>query len=320
MITTDNHLVSINTEGALEAEMLQLARLISIHAPYDGGFSLSIPGLYVGRDSKIDTDSVKTFYLPSMGIAAQGSKSIMVGREIYHYDGAQMHLIPIALPVALRTTQASTAEPFLGIRLDLDPKRIAELVLKVYPQGLPTVRKWSASYVTRADVRIVNAMRRMLECLQNSGDTELLVPLIKDEILIRLLRSPIGIQVAEMGLVDSEVHPVAKAIDWLRDNYSQPMKIADLADSAHMSVSSFHAHFKSVTSMSPLQYQKVLRLHEARRLMLSRHMDATSACQLVGYLSASQFNRDYSSYFGSPPKRDIAKLRQQTQVPDISNE
>lgn len=316
MITTDNHLVSINAEGALKAEMLQLARLISIHASHDGGFSLGIPGLYVGRDSKIDTDSVKTFYLPSLGIAAQGSKSIMVGRETYQYDGTQMHMVPIALPVALRTTQASPSEPFLGVRLDLDPKRIAELVLKVYPQGLPTVRKWSASYVTRADVSIVNAMRRMLECLQNPGDAELLAPLIVDEILIRLLRSPIGVHVAEMGLADSDIQQVAKAIDWLRDNFSQPMKVADLAEFVHMSVSSFHGHFKSVTSMSPLQYQKVLRLHEARRLMLSLHMDATTACRLVGYLSDSQFNRDYSSYFGSPPRRDIAKLRQQTQVPE----
>lgn len=311
MVMANNNSAQINTKEMLETEMMKLAQLISIYAPHDGGFHLNIPGLYVGRDSKIESDSVKTFYVPSLGITAQGSKSVMIGHEIYLNDDAHMHLIPITLPVSLRTTQASSSKPFLGVRLELDPKRISELVLKVYPDGLPS-RKWSASYFTKADINIVNAMRRMLECLKNPHDIELIAPLIMDEILIRLLRSPIGIYIAEMGLADSDIQQVAKAIDWLCNNFSQTIKVADLAEFVHMSVSSFHEHFKMVTSMSPLQYQKALRLQEARRLMLSNHIDATTACQLVGYLSDSQFSRDYSNYFGNPPKRDIAKLRQLT--------
>jgi transcriptional regulator GlxA family with amidase domain len=146
------------------------------------------------------------------------------------------------------------------------------------------------------------------------GDAELLSPLIVDEILIRLLRSPIGVRVAQMGFTESSVERVAKAISWLRINFSQPMKVEDLAELVHMSVSSFHEHFKSVTSMSPLHYQKVLRLQEARRLMLSAMMDAGAASQRVGYLSASQFSREYSRFFGSAPTKDIARLRQDTRL------
>ena len=146
------------------------------------------------------------------------------------------------------------------------------------------------------------------------GDAELLAPLVMDEILIRLLRSPIGVRVAQMGFAESSVHRVAKAISWLRANFSQPMKVEDLAEMVHMSVSSFHEHFKSVTSMSPLHYQKVLRLQEARRLMLSTMMDAGTASQRVGYLSASQFSREYSRFFGSAPGKDIARLRQDTRL------
>src|SRR5258708_11000780 len=227
-----------------------------------------------------------------------------------------MLMVPVTLPVAMQTTHASHAEPFLSVRLDLDPHRIAELVLKVYPEGLPPVRRWSAGYITSADVSMVNAMRRLVACLPDRGDAELLAPLVVDEILIRLLRSPIGVHVAEMGFADSGVQRVAQAVAWLRDNFSQPMKVADLAELVHMSVPSFHEHFKSVTAMSPLHYQKALRLHEARRLMFSSPMDATTACRLVGYVSASQFSRDYRRFFGSPPSRDIAKLRQQPQILD----
>ncbi len=174
--------------------------------------------------------------------------------------------------------------------------------------------QWSVGYVVEADASIVNAVIRLLECMQKSGEGELLGPLIIEEILIRLLRSPIGIHVAEMGFADSGVHHVADAITWLGNNYSQQVKVAELADLTHMSVSSFHEHFKAVTSMTPMQYQKALRLQEARRLMLSRQMDATTACRMVGYISDSQFSRDYSSFFGASPKRDIAKLREISKV------
>ncbi|MGC2258207.1 MAG: AraC family transcriptional regulator, partial [Candidatus Sulfotelmatobacter sp.] len=200
----------------------------------------------------------------------------------------------------------------LSLKLDLDPHKIAELVLKVFPHGLPPVQERSAVYITPAEASVVNAATRLMESLAHPGDAELLAPLMIDEILIRLLRSPIGVRVAQMGFAESSVHRVAKAISWLRENFSQPMKVEELAGLVHMSVSSFHEHFKSVTSMSPLHYQKVLRLQEARRLMLSTMMDAGSASLRVGYLSPSQFSREYSRFFGNAPTKDIARLRQET--------
>ena len=135
-----------------------------------------------------------------------------------------------------------------------------------------------------------------------------------DEILIRLLRSSIGSRVAQMGFAESSVDRIAKAISWLRENFSQPMKVEELAELVHMSVSSFHEHFKSITSMSPLHYQKVLRLQEARRLMLSAMTDAGTASQRVGYLSPSQFSREYSRFFGNAPTKDIQRLRHDTRL------
>jgi len=142
-------------------------------------------------------------------------------------------------------------------------------------------------------------------------DLEFIAPLVIDEVLIRLLRSPAGVRVARIGVEDSSANGIAKAVSWLRANYPQPIKVEELAELAHMSVSSFHQHFKSVTSMSPVQYQKVLRLQQARRLMLSTMMDATDASRHVGYLSASQFSREYGRFFGNAPTRDIARLREQ---------
>ena len=196
------------------------------------------------------------------------------------------------------------------MRLDRDPKKIAELVLTVYPSGLPPVQDRRAVHVTPADLSIANAATRLVECLAQPGDAELLAPLVVDEILIRLLRGPLGVRVAQMGFAESGVHRVAKAIAWLRANFSQPVRVEELAELVHMSVSSFHEHFRSVTSMGPRHYQKVLRLQEARRLMLSNMMDATTASRLVGYLSPSQFSRDYGRLFGSAPTKDIARVRQ----------
>ncbi|WP_379131074.1 AraC family transcriptional regulator N-terminal domain-containing protein [Paenibacillus sp. sgz500958] len=308
-------LASVKDGGLLEAETARLASLIYENTPHDGVFNQHILGLNLSRFSRADSDGLKTVHQPSLLLVAQGAKTVMIGHEVYHFGRMDMFMFPVALPVALKTTQASPAEPFLAIRLDLDSQRIAELVLKIYPQGLPVIRQWKAGYVTGADFGMINAAARLVECLQSPGDAELLAPLVMDEILIRLLRSPIGVQVAEMGLTDSGVQRIAKVITWLRDNYAQEMKVADLAELAHMSESSFREHFKSLTSMSPVQYQKALRLHEARRLMLSRQMDATSASQMVGYVSSSQFSREYSRFFGSPPSRDVANLRQQTQMP-----
>jgi AraC-like DNA-binding protein len=289
-----------------------LARCITAYAPHDGTFEMRVPGLHVSRFSRTNGECVHALRLPSLCIIAQGAKSVIVGEEVYEYDATRMIVFSVALPVAAQVIQASAAKPYLSIKLDLEPRKIAELVLKVFPHGLPPVQERRAVYVAPLDSSVLNAAARLLECLPQPGDVELVAPLVVDEILIRLLRSPIGIRVAQMGFAESSVDRVAKAISWLRANFSQPIKVEELAELVHMSLSSFHEHFKSVTSMSPLHYQKVLRLQEARRLMLSAMMDASTASQRVGYLSASQFSREYSRFFGSAPTKDIARLRNES--------
>jgi len=297
--------------GPSEPDLRRLASLISDHAPNDGRFELRIPGLYAFRYSRTNTELMHAVSRPALCIVAQGAKSVMLGQEVYQYDASRMLISSLDLPIAGQVTRASHSEPYLALKLDLDPARVAELALKVFPQGPPPVQEGRAVFVCRADAKIVNAAMRLLELMAEPDDAELLAPLVIDEIVIRLLRSPVSVRVAQIGLADSGMRRIAKAISWLRANFSQPMKIEDLARMANMSVSSFHEHFKSVTSMSPLQYQKALRLQEARRLMLSMMMDAGTASRQVGYVSASQFSRDYSRFFGSAPTKDIARLREQ---------
>jgi AraC-like DNA-binding protein len=310
----DASLRRTETAGADAPDVRRLARLLAAYAPHDGSFDMRIPGLMVSRLSRVNKECVHALRVSSLCIVAQGAKTVIVGDEVYEYDASQMIVFSVALPVAAQVTQASASEPYLSLRLELDPHKIAELVLRVYPRGLPAAQERSAVYLTPVDDCIINAAIRLMECLAHPGDAELLGPLVTDEILIRLLRSPIGVRVAQMGFAESSVQRIAKAISWLRENYSQPMKVEELAEMVHMSVSSFHEHFKAVAAMSPLQYQKVLRLQEARRLMLSTMMDAGAASHRVGYLSASQFSREYSRFFGSAPTRDIARLRHETRM------
>jgi AraC-type transcriptional regulator N-terminus len=221
-----------------ELDRTGLVRCIAAHAPYDGSFELRIPGLHASRFSRINTECFHSIRLPSLSPVAQGAKTVIVGQEVYEYDPSRMLVFSVALPVAAQITQASYSEPYLALRLDFDSHKIAELVLKVYPHGLPAVQVRRPVYVTAVDLTIVNAAMRLIECLAQPEDAELLAPLVLDEILIRLLRGPIGVRVAQMGFVESSVHRVAKAISWLGANFSQPMKVEELAGLVHMSVSS----------------------------------------------------------------------------------
>ncbi len=289
----------------------RLAGLLSAYAPHDGVFELRVPGVYAIRRSRRHSELVHATQGPAMCIVAQGAKVVMLGKEVYQYDASRMLVFSVDLPVASHVVRASQAEPFLSFKLDVDPLKVAELAMKVFPHGVPRPDSSRGLYVGRAPRGIVDAAARLIELMAQPGEAELLAPLVVDEILIRLLRSSIGARVAQIGHGESGVQRVAKAVSWVRTHYSQPTTVEALAALVHMSASSFHQHFKAVTSMSPLQYQKVLRLQEARRLMLSRVMDAGTAGREVGYLSASQFSREYARFFGSAPTRDIARLREQ---------
>ena len=287
----------------------RLASLLAAHTPHDGGFPLRLPGTHAIRFSRPTTAPTRATLRPMLCIVAQGAKVVMLGREVFEYDTKRMLVFSIDLPVAGQVLRASPSEPYLCLRLDLDPYRIAQLALRCFPNGLPRTENMRGLYVASVTDEIVDAAARLLELMSQPADAELLGPLVIDEILIRLLRSPVGSRVAQIGYVDSGVQRIARAVSEIRSNFSQPIKVETLARLVNMSPSSFHQHFKAVTSMSPLQYQKVLRLEEARRLMLMQPLDAQGAAREVGYLSASQFSREYARYFGSAPTRDVARLR-----------
>ena len=287
----------------------RLANRLAEYAPYDGPFQLRLPGTYAIRLSRITTEATHSTLGPALCVAAQGAKVIMLGREVFEYDPAHLLILAVDLPFSGQVIRASRKEPYLGFVLDLDPARVGELAARVYPRGAPKVSDRRGMYLGRTTDDIVDAVTRLLDLMAHPDDADLLGPLVIDEILIRLLRTSIGARVAQIGHTKSEVRRIGEAVTWIRAHFAQPVTVEEMATSVHMSASSFHQHFKDVTSLSPLQYQKVLRLHEARRLMLFQELDASRACQRVGYLSPSQFSREYSRFFGDAPAKDIARLR-----------
>jgi AraC-like DNA-binding protein len=300
----------------LRPDLSKLTDLLKAHAPYDGAFDLRLPGAHVTRACRTNKEFHHAVQRPALCLVAQGAKRVLLGQEIFDYDASRMLVYSVDVPVAAQVTLATLDEPFLGFRLDLEPTRIADLTAKVYPHGFPHRGDGHAICVDQADAHVLNAVVRLMELASQPGDAELLAPLVIDEILIRLLRSPLGQRVALIGQEESRIHQVSKAVSWVRAHFDKPLDVARLAAMVHMSPSSFHQHFKAVTSLSPLQYQKALRLQEARRLMLLTMLDAGAAGRRVGYLSPSQFAREYGRYFGNAPTKDIARLREQAGSPD----
>ncbi len=295
--------------GRQPSDVATLARLIAALAPYDGSVDLRGAGVHAIRLSQSNDEPVHYVQPSSLCIVAQGAKIVMIGEDTYGYEAGQMALYSIDVPMAGRVTRASVSEPYLLLMIDLDAEKIAELALKVFPNGLPQRRDLQSLYVGEPDPYLIDAATRLVELMAQPDDAQLLAPLVRDEILIRLLRSPMGPRVAEIGRAGSSVQRVANAVTWLRTNFDQAANIEELATLVNMSVTSFHRQFRAVTGMSPLQYQKTLRLQEARRLMLATMMDAGAAGRRVGYVSASQFSREYSRFFGNAPAKDIDRLR-----------
>ena len=295
--------------GALP--LRRLAQLLAAYARHDGVFELRLPGTFAVRWSRPSTEPMYATLGPCLCVVAQGAKVVLLGRDVFEYDPARMLVFSVDLPVAGQVIRASAKNPYLCFVMKLDPHRVAELAARVYPRGIPRASDDRGLYVGQATDAIVEAIARLLELIAQPADAELLAPLAVDEILIRLLRSPVGGRVAQIGNSKSGVQRIAEAVGWIRTHFAQPVTVEEMAASVHMGASTFHQRFKAVTSMSPLQYQKVLRLHEARRLMLFQEMDAIEACRRVGYLSPSQFSREYSRFFGSAPTRDIARLREE---------
>jgi AraC-like DNA-binding protein len=263
------------------------------------------------RLSHMTTEPMYATMRPAVCIVAQGAKVVMVGRDVVEYDPAHVLVLAVDLPISSQVIRASRKEPYLGFILDLDPPRVAELATRVFPHGVRKPPDVRGLYVGHSTDGLVDAVTRLLDLMADPEEAEMLGPLVVDEIIIRLLRTAVGPRVAQIGQPKSGVQRIGEAVCWIRAHFSQPVTVDEMAASVHMSASSFHERFKAVTSLSPLQYQKVLRLHEARRLMLFQKMDASDASHRVGYLSPSQFSREYARFFGSAPTKDIARVREE---------
>ncbi|WP_406807414.1 AraC family transcriptional regulator N-terminal domain-containing protein [Burkholderia semiarida] len=287
----------------------RLAALIAAYAPHDGMFDLPLRGMRIARACAPPAQWSHGVHHACLSIVGQGAKSMRVGDDTYTIDASRMLVATADLPVTGRVTRANPAEPFLYVQLALDPHRIAALTPRVFPRGLPKAVDCRALATHDATPEIVDAVARLMHLIAQPDDLDLLAPLIVDEILIRLLRGPSGARVAQIGDASSTTQRISRAVAWIRDHYLDPMAVDSLARQVGMSPSTFHHHFRAVTSMSPLQCQKVLRLQEARHLMCLAAMDARQACRSVGYVSASQFSREYARLFGDAPGRDVARLR-----------
>jgi AraC-like DNA-binding protein len=246
---------------------------------------------------------------PALGIIVQGSKRVMLADEIYIYDRSSVLIASVDLPVSAQVEEASPEKPYLGFKLDLDMREIASLLAQAQlaPQGEQGSSR--GIFLAVASEPLLEPVLRLLRLLETPEDIPALAPLIERELLYRLLKSEQGWRVAQMSTVHSQAQRIGKAIGWLKKHYAEPLHIDSFAREASMSPSSLHHHFKAVTAMSPLQFQKQLRLQEARRLLLAEGVDAATAGHRVGYESASQFSREYSRLFGAPPARDLRRLR-----------
>ncbi|MRW93477.1 helix-turn-helix domain-containing protein [Duganella sp. FT80W] len=246
---------------------------------------------------------------PSIVVVAQGAKQLVIGEQAYSYDSSRFLVTSMNLPGSSQVLQASPEQPCLGLVLRLDLRLIAELAAQAEPPPPDDTASHGAAGVGIMTPALLEPMQRLLALLDKPQDCAVLAPLIEKEIHYRLLQSDQALRLRQIASAGSQSFRIARVIDWLRVHYAQPLSIDELALKVKMSSSSLHHHFRQLTAMSPLQYQKWLRLNEARRLMLNDHLDAASAAFRVGYESPSQFSREYSRQFGAPPKRDIEGLR-----------
>ncbi|GHH85113.1 AraC family transcriptional regulator [Streptomyces sulfonofaciens] len=296
-----------------------LRALIARHAGQPAG---AIDGLLL---SSVDrpTEPTSSITDPVLAVVAQGAKRLTLGDRIYDYGAGQYLVVSVGLPVSGHFTRASPQKPFLGVGLALRPAAIASLLLETGSTPRTAAGGGSAARTTRpglgvsdAPAELIDALARMIRLFEHPADLPVLSPLIEKEILWRLITGEQGALVRQIGLADSRLAHIGRAIRWIREHYAQSLRVEDLARLSAMSVSPFHRHFRAVTAMTPIQFQKLIRLQEARLLLMSGTDEVAAVGFAVGYDSASQFSREYRRQFGVPPGRDAARLRQEAARPD----
>ena len=295
-------------EGAAEVRT-RLARKIADRTRAEGDMPTEIPGLRLYRRTATSA-CTSAAYEPSLVVFVQGKKRINVGKTTYICDGSNFLLTSIDLPVVSQVIAATEAEPILGLVLKLEMPAVREILSQQEFHHLHVESAEARGMaVGVSSIELLDACVRLVDLLDSPQDIPFLSNLIQREVIYRLLRSPQGKHLRAIATLGEQSHRTAKAVEWLRMNYAKPLRVEELATMARMGVSTLHHQFRSLTAMSPLQYQKQLRLHVARERMINEGLDAASAAFEVGYESASQFNREYSRFFGQPPMRDVKARR-----------
>ncbi|MGC5317253.1 AraC family transcriptional regulator [Micromonospora arida] len=291
----------------------ELRALLARHARPD--MSTAIDGVLI---SKVDEQTAPTTSMSGtvLALIAQGAKRMALGDRVYEYRAGQYLVASVDLPVTGRFTQASADTPALGFGLVLHPATVAELLLQAAPGDLPPLPGGAPSGMVVSDApdELGDAVVRLLRLLDRPRDVTVLAPLIKREILWLLLSGEQGAAVRQLGLADSSLSHIARAVRWIRDHYAEAFRVEDLARLSGMSVSAFYRNFQAVAAMSPIQFQKQIRLQEARLLLATHPNDVTGVGSRVGYESPSQFSREYRRQFGAPPSQDASRLRGTTRA------
>ncbi|APC90574.1 AraC family transcriptional regulator [Vibrio parahaemolyticus] len=287
----------------------KLAKLIDRWTGDANQYDTPISGL---RFSRWTTPTPPTSYThnPSICLIAQGRKRVLLGEESFIYDANHFLISSVDLPIIANIIEASEEQPYLGLIMELDLTEISQLIVDSELAFTQSKEAQKGIAVGELSESLLDAFVRLAELLDEGQNIKILAPIIKREIFYRLLMSEQGTRLHQIVTAGSHSHQIAKAIDWLKNNFVKPLSVGDLASYTGMSKSSFYTHFRSMTSMTPLQFQKKLRLSEARRLMLTENLDAMATTFKVGYESPSQFSREYSRLFGAPPSKDIKLLRE----------
>ena len=291
------------------ADMGELVGRIAAALPEDGRLE-PLPGLHLYRASST-RERLESVSEPAFCVIAQGSKEVFLGEERYGYDSARYLLVTAELPVVGQVLEASKERPYLSLRLVLEPTLVSSVMVETEYPAQKNKANVRAMAVSALDTGLLDAALRLVRLVDTPNDSPFLAPLITREIVYRLLTGEQGDRLRHIAVSEGQSHRITRAIAQLRENFDQTLSIEGVAQDLGMSVSSFHHHFKAVTAMSPLQFQKRLRLQEARRLMLGEDLDAASAAFRVGYEDASHFSREYKRLFGQPPLRDVERLREE---------
>ena len=292
----------------LDSLQRELAARVTTFAKTDGAHDTPIAGLMAMRASQ-PSQPLPSVYEPCLCVVVQGRKHARLSDETYVYDPLNYLVVSVTLPVVGQIIEASEERPYLCVRINVDRKLIGELLLQAGPTLVKPRDSDRGLYVAKTDAGLLDAVVRLVRLIDQPRDASVLAPLVLREIHYRALSGELGMRLRELCTVDSQIQRISRAIDVLRSRFAEGFRIEDLASIAHMSPSSFHHRFKEVTAMSPMQFQKQLRLHEARRLMLTEGLEAAAAAHRVGYESPSQFSREYRRLFGAPPKREVDALR-----------